>query len=58
MSDNDAKKLADKEVIKEALQEWLDKQFASFGKWTAMGLLALAFAGCVYLGLMSQGWHK
>lgn len=56
MEENDKK--LEKEVIKEALQEWLDKQFAAFGKWTAMGLLALAFAGCVYLGLIGQGWHK
>ncbi|MDY7537689.1 hypothetical protein QN372_00870 [Undibacterium sp. RTI2.1] len=49
---------AEKEAIKEALQEWLDKQFAIFGKWTIAGLVALAFAGLVYIALIGQGWHK
>lgn len=52
------KKLADKEIVKEALEEWLDKKFAQFGKWTLGGLSALAFAGLVYLALAGQGWHK
>ena len=50
--------MLDKDVVKEALQEWLDKQFATFGKWTLSGLMALAFAGLVYLALSGQGWHK
>lgn len=58
MSGDEARKLADKEVVKEALEEWLDKKFAQFGKWTLGGLCALAFAGCVYLALAGQGWHK
>lgn len=58
MSGDEAKKLADKEVVKEALEEWLDKKFAQFGKWTLGGLCALAFAGLVYLALAGQGWHK
>ncbi|BBB65923.1 hypothetical protein UNDYM_1670 [Undibacterium sp. YM2] len=51
-------KEAEKEILKEALQEWLDKQFALFGKWTLAGLFALAFSGLVYLALSGQGWHK
>ena len=50
-----------KEAVKEALQEWLDKQFAMFGKWTLTGLLAAAFVGAVYLWLASKGFvvmHK
>ena len=58
MSEKDLRNLADKEAIKEALSEWLDKQWAEFGKWTFKGLLLMAFAGCVYLGLISQGYHK
>jgi len=45
-----------KEAIKEALQEWLDKQFATFGKWTLAGLLSAALAGAVYLAM--HGWVK
>ncbi|MFZ6767526.1 hypothetical protein ACO0LM_10605 [Undibacterium sp. Di26W] len=58
MSDKDLQRLAEKEAIKEALQEWLDKQFALFGKWTLAGLAAAGLAGLVYLALMGQGWHK
>lgn len=47
-----------KQAVKEALREWLDDQFASFGKWTFTGLLAAAFVGLVYLALTGAGWHK
>ncbi|WP_345815245.1 hypothetical protein AAGS40_23150 [Paraburkholderia sp. PREW-6R] len=48
-----------KVVFRESLDAWLDKQFAQFGKWTLGALLAAAFAGCVYLALVGQGWiHK
>jgi len=29
----------EKEVVKEAIEEWLDKQFATFGKWSLVGIL-------------------
>lgn len=38
-----------KQVIKEALQEWLDKQFATLGRWTVGGLCSMALAVLVYL---------
>lgn len=47
-----------KAAVKEALKEWLDEQFATFGKWTFTGLLAAAFAGGVYLAMAGAGWHK
>lgn len=47
-----------KEAVKEALQEWLDKQFALFGKWTLAGLFSAAFVGAVYLWLAAHGWAK
>lgn len=47
-----------KALVKEALQEWLDRQFATFGKWTMAGLLSAALAGLLYLYLISNGWHK
>ena len=46
-----------KALIKEALQEWLDKQFTMVGKWTVKGLISMAIAGVVYLWLSSHGWH-
>ncbi len=47
-----------KQIIKEALQEWLDKQFAALGKWTFAGLCSVAFAVLMYLYLTQQGWQK
>lgn len=32
-----------KEAIREASKEWLNDQFAAFGKWTAAGIAAAAF---------------
>lgn len=47
-----------KEALKEALTEWLDKQFSAFGKWALRSILAVAFTTLMYLYLMTQGWHK
>jgi hypothetical protein len=32
-----------KQAIKEASKEWLDEQFSSFGKWTAIGIGSVLF---------------
>lgn len=37
-------KEAFREAVKEAISEWLDKQFMTFGKWSAIGIAAAAFA--------------
>lgn len=47
-----------KEALKEALKEWLDEKFASFGKWTLMGISAAALGILAYFILISNGWHK
>lgn len=47
-----------KRILKEALQEWLDGQFARFGKWTLAGLVSAAFAGLVWVWLSAHGWHQ
>jgi hypothetical protein len=47
-----------KRLMKEAMKEWLDEQFAAFGRWAFLGLMALAFTGVVYLALVGQGWKK
>lgn len=55
-----------KQAVKEALQEWLDKKFdqidLEFGRWTRKWLFRAAIAGILggsaYLYLISQGWHK
>ncbi|MFZ6871174.1 hypothetical protein ACO0LF_03805 [Undibacterium sp. Di27W] len=58
MSDQDLQRLAEKQAMKEALQEWLDKQLAEFGWWTLKGLAAAGLVALIALILMSQGWHK
>lgn len=47
----------DKELIKEALKEWLDEKFAQFGKWTLKSLAA-AFFGLVIYFAVSHGIIK
>lgn len=47
----------DKEVIKEALREWLDDKFAQFGRWSLMGLAAAVLALIAYMILTTHGWR-
>lgn len=37
-----------KALLKEALKEWLDGQFARFGRWSATAVGALLLSGAVY----------
>lgn len=45
-------------AIKEGLREWLDEQFAAFGKFALMSALAVVFSVAVYLSLIAAGWKK
>lgn len=46
-----------KKAMKEGIKEWLNEQYAAFGKWTLHGLLAMALAGICWLAF--QGYfHK
>lgn len=47
-----------KRVIKEAIREWLDEQFAKFGRWSLYGLLAAATTVILYMTLIANGWHR
>lgn len=48
-----------KDVMKEALREWLDDKFADFGKWSLVGVGASTLALLAYFILISNGWtHK
>ena len=47
-----------KKIYQEALQEWLDKKFAEFGKWSFYSLLAAGLFALVYFILWANGWHK
>jgi hypothetical protein len=52
----DEQKEIHKQAIKEAISEWLDKQFIALGKWTLKGLSAMGLAALVYLWAASHGW--
>ena len=49
---------SEKDLMKEAIKEWMDEAFAQFGKWTAASLLVAAFVGCVYLAMAGKGWFR
>lgn len=45
-----------KEVVKQAIQEWLDGQFAKFGKYSLGACIAFAFAVLLYFWLTAHGF--
>jgi hypothetical protein len=52
-----AKEAIYKEVVKEALSEWLDKQYAVFGRWSLRGIVSATLVVILYLWLSAHGWH-
>jgi len=55
MSPEEQKKLH-KEAIKEAIGEWLDKQFILVGKWTLRGLASAGLGLFLYTYAAAHGW--
>jgi hypothetical protein len=47
-----------KQALKEALKEWMDEKFATFGKWSAASLGAALVGMLVYFLLLSNGWQR
>ena len=47
-----------KQALKEALKEWLDDKFSTFGKWTATAIAAGVLGVLVYFMLISNGWQR
>lgn len=47
-----------KRVMKEAIKEWLDQQFAVFGRWSFMAIASAALAALVFFILTMNGWHR
>ena len=45
-----------KEAIKEAINEWLDKQYILFGKWTIRGLASGGLVILLYGYVAAHGW--
>lgn len=46
-----------KEIVKDAIREWLDEKYSAFGKWTLHGLLAAALGAIAYY-LVTHGGFK
>ena len=45
-----------KAAMKEAVKEWLDDQFATFGKWSLGAIAALLLGAAMWLLLTAKGW--
>lgn len=45
-----------KRIIKEAIEEWLEKKYAEFGKWSVRAIGAAAFGALLFWVLTSKGW--
>lgn len=45
-----------KSAIKEAISEWLDKQFITVGKWTLRGMASVGLATFLYGYAAAHGW--
>lgn len=47
-----------KDVVKQAFKEWLDEKFATFGKWSAVSIAAMALGALLYFILRMNGWVR
>lgn len=45
-----------KETLREAIDEWMDKQFAKFGRWSLYGIVVFLFGVVTYLYLNMHGF--
>lgn len=47
-----------KEILKEAIKEWMDEKYASFGKSVFWFFVASAFAALVYVSIRGGQWPQ
>ena len=47
-----------KDIVKEAISEWLDDKFLDVGIWTMRGIAAAMLAALAYAYLTELGWHR
>jgi hypothetical protein len=47
-----------KDIVKEAINEWLNDKYRDVGKWTMHGILAATLAALAYAYLLELGWRK
>ena len=45
-----------KEIVKEAIREWLDEKYTAFGKWTLHGLMAACLGALAYFLAIHGGF--
>lgn len=45
---DDQRRDEEKQVVKDALKEWLDEKFLAFGKWSMAAIAASGLAAFVY----------
>lgn len=45
-----------KEIVKDAIKEWLNEQVTQFAWWSFRWLLGMVIAGVAYIGLHIKGW--
>jgi len=45
-----------RQAVREAIDEWLDKQFAKFGVWSVRSIFAIVLAGVAYLYFKTNGF--
>lgn len=46
-----------KELLKEAIKEWLDEKYKDVGRWTIGGFTALTVAALIFLVLWANGYR-
>ena len=49
---------SEKEILKEALKEWLNDRFSEFGKFSLGAFMTAILGLSVYAILVLNGWHK
>lgn len=54
----DDEQRAIKDAAKQAIREFLDEKFSTFGKWSFGAIAALALAALTYFILSTHGGHK
>lgn len=47
-----------KAILKEAIEEWLDKRYAQFGRFVLGAVLVTAFAALVYISIRGGQWPQ
>lgn len=45
-----------KEIVKEAIREWMEEKYKEIGKWTVRAFFVGLFGALVYFMLIVNGW--